>query len=252
MRQIIESGTLRRTIIRDEDYEMVILDKSNIDEMMELQERIVRNLKNPETFVMDSREFILNSVLEKGKGLAIGVYAGNKLIAFRTVSLPGNTEANMGKELNIPEEELEHVAHLESTVVDLEYRGNKLQAKMMKRTFKILYKLGYYHILCTVSPFNYPSLKNVIDAGLVVKALNQRSGQYGGKWRFLLARDLREITPKEYTLSMEVKNYALEKQQMLLNKGFEGFLLSRDRHMIDEFYVHYGIPYKDNTKDIFE
>jgi len=252
MREIIERGTLRRTIILDEEYEMVILDKTNIDEIVDLQDKIVKNLNNPEVFVMDSREFILNSVLEKGKGLAIGVYADNKLIAFRTVSFPGKSEINMGREIDIPLEELDHVAHLESTVVDFGYRGNRLQAKMMKHTFKILSELGYYHILCTVSPFNYPSLKNVMDADLIIKALSKRGGPYEGKWRFLLARDLRNTDTREYTCNVEIENNNLEKQQELLKKGFEGFSLCRNRYVSDEFIIHYGIPYKDHVTNIFE
>jgi len=243
MRQSIDSGTLRRTIVVDEEYDMVVLDKENIDEIMVLQNEVVSQLKNPDTFAMDSREFILNEVLDKNKGRAIGVYANNRLIAFRTVSFPGKSPSNMGAELGLPEDELDHVVHLEATVVHPEYRGNRLQAKMIKHTFNIVYKLGYYHILCTVSPFNYPSLKNVMDAGLVIKALGRREGPYEGKWRFLLHRDLRFTGTKEYRSSIEVENEKLHKQQEILSKGYEGFLLSRNRYMNDEFMIHYGIPY---------
>lgn len=243
MRESIDSGTLRRTIILDEEYEMVILDKTNIDELIDLQNEVARHLKNPETFVMDSREFIFNEVLDKDKGRAIGVFAGKGLIAFRTVSFPGKSQFNMGRELELPEDELDHVVHLEATVVHPEYRGNKLQAKMMKHTFDMVFKLGYYHILCTVSPFNYPSLKNVMDAGLVIKALGQREGPYEGKWRFLLHRDLRFIGTKRYRRSIEVENEKLDKQIEILNRGYQGFLLSRNRYMDDEFMIHYGMPY---------
>lgn len=149
----------------------------------------------------------------------------------------------MGRELELPEDELDHVVHLEATVVHPEYRGNKLQAKMMKHTFDMVFKLGYYHILCTVSPFNYPSLKNVMDAGLVIKALGQREGPYEGKWRFLLHRDLRFIGTKRYRRSIEVENEKLDKQIEILNRGYQGFLLSRNRYMDDEFMIHYGMPY---------
>lgn len=243
MREIIDSGTLKRTVVLDEEYEMNFLDESNIDEIIDLQNEVVSYLKNPEIFAMDSREFILNEVLDRDKGRAIGVFAGNRLIAFRTVSFPGMSQSNLGRELGLPEDELEHVVHLEATVVHPEYRGNRLQAKMMKHTFNIVDRMGYYHIFCTVSPFNYPSLKNVIDGGLVIKALGQRGGPYNGKWRFLLHRDLRFTGTKEYISSIEVENEKLQKQIEILNRGYEGFLISRNRNMNDEFIVHYGIPY---------
>ncbi|SHJ13675.1 GNAT family N-acetyltransferase [Lutispora thermophila] len=248
MKETIDRGTLKRTIVLDEEYEMHFLDESNIDEIVDLQNEVASCLKNPETFAMDSREFILNEVLHKDKGRAIGVFAHNRLIAFRTVSFPGMSQSNMGRELGLSEGELEHVVHLEATVVHPEYRGNKLQAKMMKHTFNIVYRMGYYHVLCTVSPFNYPSLKNVIDGGLVIKALGQREGPYNGKWRFLLHRDLRYTATKEYRCSIEVENEKLHKQKEILNKGYEGFLISRSRYMNDEFMIHYGIPYENDMK----
>lgn len=241
MRRLIEDGLLKRTIIKYEEYEMRFLDKSNIDQMIELQDEVVKNLNDAETFVKDSRDFI-SDILNDEMGRAIGVFADNRLIAFRTISFPGSSEANMGRELNIPEEELDRVVHLEATMVHPEYRGNRLQAKMMKHTFRIIDALGYFYVCTTVSPFNYPSLKNVMDAGLTIRTLSQRGGQYENKWRFLLFVDTRYSAAKKFRDHIEVKNGRLARQQELLNQGYIGFALTRLNYPSDEFIIHYGLP----------
>lgn len=242
MKKLIESGVIKRTVVTKEKYQMYILDETNISEMIKLQNEVARSLIDRRIFAKDSSDFILNEVLRSNLGIAIGVFADNILIAFRTISFPGNTELNLGRELNIPDDELPHVAHLEATVVHPQYRGNRLQAKMMKHTLDIIDELGHFHILCTVSPFNYPSLKNVMDSGLTIKALGQREGPYEGRWRYLLHRDTRYMGIQQYDNSIEVENRNLQEQQVLLHQGFVGFLLSRENYVKDEFIIHYGVP----------
>ena len=215
----------------------------SIDEIMELQNEIVNNLSNVQTFANDSREFILNEVFNDKTGKAIGVFSGNRLVAFRTMTFPGNSDWNLGRELNLPENELDRVAHLEATVVHSEYSGNRLQAKMMKHTLRIIDEMGLFHICSTVSPFNYPSLKNVMDAGLTIRALRQREGPYEGKWRFLLSRDTRQDLEQKFESCVEIENEKLVEQQEILKKNFVGFLLTRNNYSSNLFKIHYGLPF---------
>lgn len=242
MRKPLESGFIKRTIVKNVAYEMCLLEKSDIENMIELQNIVAENLENPQTFVVDSKEFILTQVLDDSMGRAIGVFAEGRLVAFRTMTFSGNDEYHLGRELNIQESELDHVVHLEATVVHPEFRGNRLQAKMMKHTYDIIDELGYYHVCCTIHPFNYPSLKNVMDSGLTIKALDRREGSYEGKWRFLLHRDIRLDAAPQYKNFIEVENGRIQEQQELLDKGFVGFLLIRDNYNKDEFKIRYGIP----------
>lgn len=242
MRKPIESGFIKRTIVKEVAYEMRMLEKSDIENMVELQNLVAAGLKNPQTFVVDSKEFILTQVLDDGMGRAIGVFAEGRLVAFRTITFSGNDEYHLGRELNIPEDELDYVVHLEATVVHPEFRGNRLQAKMMTHTFDIIDKLGYYHVCCTIHPFNYPSLKNVMDSGLAIEALDRRVGSYEGKWRFLLHRDMRQNDAQQYKNCIEIENGRIRQQQELLDKGYVGFLLIRDNYAKEEFKIRYGMP----------
>lgn len=224
MKEFIEGGILKRSVnntVKMVNYEMKFLNESHLEEILQLQAIVSDALDNQDLFVTDSREFILEQVLKPGRGKAIGIYVNNSLVAYRTVSFPGNSDWNLGRELEIAEEELNKVVHLEATAVNPEYRGNRLQERMLKHTIDYVEKQNYYHILSTVSPYNYPSLKSVISYQLSIKALSLRDGVYGGKLRYLLSRNLRDIKNRAIEASIMVKNKDIALQLKLL----EAFIL---------------------------
>ena len=245
MDKFIEYGELKRMSGNGLEevigYEMYFLDQSNINEIIRLQDMVSDYTQNKELFVSDPRDFILNEVLQLDKGRAIGVFVENQLIAYRTITFPGKGEWNLGKELDLSEESLEKVVNLEATVVHPDYRGNRLQAKMLAITIQHVEELGYDYLFSTVSPFNYPSLKSVMDAGLKIYSLDKRGGVYGGKWRFLLRRNLRELDHQQFESIVKVENTDLTIQMELLKKDYVGHIIKKIENDSSKFIIHYGL-----------
>lgn len=242
MKDFIESGILKRTrnnTIKMVNYDMKFLNESHLDEILQLQDVVFYSLQNKELFVSDSRDFILNQVLKPGRGKAIGIFVADKLIAYRTIAYPGISDWNLGRELDIDESNLDKVVHLEATAVHPDYRGNRLQAKMLKHTINYVEGLGYHYIMSTVSPYNYPSLKSVIGSQLSIHSINLRDGIYGGKLRYLLLRDLKAIKKRLPKSIVKVKNKNISLQMKLLEAGYIGDSIERAGTNFEDFIIGY-------------
>ena len=218
-------------------YEMMLIDETYLEEVLALQAYVSSTLENVQTFVADSEAFMREEILAPERGKMIGVFVEGKLIAYRNISFPKpDSDYNLGRETDLPEDELNKVSILEATVVHPQYRGNRLQARLLKHTIPLIDELGYFHVFSTISPYNYPSLKNVMDSDLVIRDLRSRGGVYEGRWRFLLARDLRKPYPIDLTEEIIVLNGDIEKQQALLKKGFIGYKLEKKAEGFNIFY----------------
>ena len=242
----IESGIIIRH--RDgnqekKEYQMSFLDGSHLDQVMALQSAVYDSLDDEQKFVPDPREFYEKRALVDGKGMMIGVFVEKTMIAARSVSFPGLTEHNLGLELDLPEEDLKKAGILESSMVLPEYRGNRLQGLMLKPTMNELVERGCSLVLCTISPFNYPSLKNVMDAGLLIRDLKARGGIYNGKLRFLLALDLRMEHKLVFRDTCTVQNTDITVQKSLLTLGLAGYALKKLPGENRLFGIHYGKPW---------
>lgn len=244
--QIIETGLLYHHTaeeITEKPYQMVRLDPGRAQEIFDLQKVVYEAQDDPQKFVPDPIESFQEVMLVEGKGFSLGVFVENQLIAVRTVSFPGDTQGNMGREIGLTEKrDLEKVAILEATMVRPDYRGNALQKKMLVHTMKMIENYGYGYVLCTVSPFNYPSLSSVMFAGLYIKDLRLRTGVYGGKLRFLLAKGICRQESLSFGDVLVLKNTEIKKQKLLLEIGGVGFKLEEIQEEPDQFMVSYGFP----------
>lgn len=219
------------------EYEINFVGENYLDQIMELQEYVTNTLPDVQTFVGDPREFILSDVMSEGKGIAMGVISDNKLVAFRTISFPSpDSENNLGRELGLPECELDKVAIFEATVVHPDYRGNRLQRKMINHGIKLIEELGFRYICATISPFNYPSLSTVMSFGFLIRDLQSRGGVYEGRLRFLLGKDLKESSNGNPTEIISVVNSDIQTQENLLKDGFVGFALHKKPNGFDILY----------------
>lgn len=154
------------------------LDESDVSDVLELQDNVYESLPNKDWFQKDSKRDIFKNITESGIGC--GAFCGDVLIAHSIMSFPGIDTHNLGIDIDLPREELVHVAHIETVVVNPEYRGNGLQLILMKILIKKAMGKGYFHILATVSPQNDFSRKNFQRCGFkrIVTKL-----KYGSKLR---------------------------------------------------------------------
>lgn len=234
----MKAGKLIRRVGNErisEDYFMKLLSINELDQVINLQEHVYRNLPNKNLLFRDEYEDIYKDL--KGHGKILGVYnSKNQLIAYRYISIPGPTEKNLGNDIHLKEEELKKVAHLETTVVHPEYRGNNLQSLTLINLVPIISELGYNHLLCTISPQNVYSLYNIMKNGLSIKALKRKyitKENENGLWRFILHTDLNEeIDLKKSSLkTLSLESY--EEQAILISKGYIGHKLCPDKNLID-------------------
>lgn len=224
MNRIIKNGVLKKRTekgIEKKLYHMKLVGTDYLSEIIELQDAVVKNISNKEIFQPDSKEFFIEE-LKKGAKI-IGVFSEEereRLVAYRFITLPKGDSMNLGMDLGLSPKELKRVGHLETTLVHPNYRGNGLQRKTLFVALDLFKYLGHNHICSTISPKNFHSLNNVMAGGLVIKNLKEK---YGGKMRFILHRDLHDMTPKNYIKTIDIDDINIVKKERILEKGFEGF-----------------------------
>ncbi len=218
-----------------EEYKMKLLGENRLNEVIELQQFVYDNLPNKEVLYIDSYDDMLAD-MEKGARIIGVLNSRDRLVAYRYIAFPGNEERNLGYDINMKEDQLEKVVHLETTVVDPKYRGNGLQSLTLDAAAKMVKAEGYRHLMCTVSPYNFYSLYNVMMNGLKIKALKKKYGSEEdgeeGLWRFILHSDLnrRSLNPVDLVVS---KWANLDKQKELIDNGYVGYEIIKDTKQLN-------------------
>lgn len=234
MTLIAETGCIkrnRRTPCQDEvNYEIRFLDESYLKEMMYLQEIVIQNLEDKEVFRRHSIDYIRDHF--KIENSIIGVFTEDGLIAYNVLYFPGENGDNFGADINLPEEELNKVVHLETVAVHPSYRGNSLQRRMEEIHLRVIKDLGYAHVCCTVSPKNLPSIRNIFSNGLIIKGLKIK---FGGRLRYIMHKNI--LSPSAIGHEeIRISSLNIEGQIDLLSRGFLGFRAV-------EFPLGFGICY---------
>ncbi len=223
-----------------DEYIMRLITIGELKAAVALQKYVYNQLPNKQVLYMDSYEEMLEDMKSGAK--VIGVYnKAVELIAYRYIGFPGWSEKNLGNDINMSEKELTKVAHLETTVVHPEYRGNSLQSLTLQHAIPMVKELGYSHLLCTVSPQNVYSLFNIIKNGLRVKALKKKYGAdkdgKDGMWRFILHRNLEPIAARKTKQLLSIPLGDLEQQGKLIDEGFVGLWLFKESKLLN--YVRF-------------
>lgn len=158
-------------------------------EIAELILKVWREMKHKEWFVADNAEYTYGC-LHSGRGvayIAVDVSDGKKAGVFM-VTYPGKSEENLGRDIGLPEEDLEKVAHMDSAVVLPAYRGNRLQYRLMQTAEEELIRCGYQYLCCTIHPENSYSRNNALRQGYELLVTKEK---YGGFRRDILMKRIR-------------------------------------------------------------
>lgn len=184
--------TIQQEFYKDEQtrngerLKLIRLTLEDIEDMMNLQEKVDAALPNKEVYVCTSRKEFEETIKERGCILGYRNEEG-RLIALGAYASYGNHPHNYGYDLELPKEELATVGQVEMMIVDPEYRGNGLQKKLCVALEAFARKDHKACILATVSPVNPYSLKNFLDLGYQ----NEREKlKYGGLRRYILSKRL--------------------------------------------------------------
>lgn len=217
-----------------EEYTMELLPKERLNEVIDLQLKVYDGIDNKEILYLDSYDEMYEDMKNGAKVIGV-LNSQGKLISYRYIGFPGNDSRNLGYDINLPKKELDSVVHLETTVVDPIYRGNNLQSLTLEIAKDLVSEEGYKHLLCTVSPYNFYSLYNVMKNGLKIKKIKikyGKSNENDGLLRFILHRDL--MHPYTNPIDLVVSKWAnLDKQRELIENGYIGYEIFKDTRKLN-------------------
>jgi ribosomal protein S18 acetylase RimI-like enzyme len=195
---------------------------------------MVQNLPDKEIFRLTAPEEFRELLAQKRT--VIGVFTEDGLIAYNMVCFPKEDDDNFGVDINLPQSELNKVAHLKAVVVHPAYRGNELQKRLANIHLNVLQELGYKHVCSTVSPKNAISIQNHFASGFVIKGLKIK---YGDRLRYIMYKNIFSAFvhgPK--VVSIDTTD--TDGQKMLIDRGFAGF---RTQMKNDGLQVMYSMPF---------
>lgn len=146
------------------------------------------SLENKDWFVPDDVGFVAR-LLEPGNGMAWKAVDGatGRLAGILNVALPGRSEENLGWDTGLSADELEHAAHIDSVAILPEFRGRRLQHRMMQAAEEELKKRSVRYLFCTVHPENRFSRDNMVRLGLHTVKTTEK---YGGLKREIMMKTL--------------------------------------------------------------
>lgn len=190
----------------------------HLDEIIQLQNEVISALETSSALQpLSKAEF--TSILS-GKGLLIGAYDEQKLIAFRALLEPEIDEDHLGKDAGLAEQDWSSVIYSEITNVHPDFRGNGLQVLLGKVLLKAIDQERYRYVAATVAPFNIPSLRDKFAHGLQIVGLKEK---YEGMLRYILIKDFSR--PEKIDAYIEEKQISMihtKEQQDLLQNGWLG------------------------------
>ena len=229
MSKQIETGTLKQYAgaqYHEMTYTMIWLDESFLKQVMTLQQLAFDHLDNPEIYQLQPEKFFKEQCGKAGR--TIGVLVKNELIAFQVLHFPAlasdpfDIAENLGFDLQLQEEELQYVAHLETNAVHPSYIGHALAGKMSFYLTNEARALGYTHLCATIAPENCGMVVGLLNAniGVFIRSLKEK---YGEKLRYIIYRNLRNSAYPEFHQFRNINVVDVQQQQDALAQGFWGY-----------------------------
>ena len=111
---------------------------------------------------------------------------GTRLAGIFDILHPGLDPSNYGYDLDLSQEDLLRVVHMDTAAVHPDYRGNGLQRKLVQMAEGHLAGQGRRILLTTVHPENRFSLNNMTGQGYTIR---KRLEKYGSE-RYILRKDI--------------------------------------------------------------
>lgn len=200
------------------EIEVRTLSPVHLDEILALQQEVLETLTTASSLQpLSIEEFLF--ILD-GKGLIIGAYYEEQLIAFRAMLEPEIDEEHLGKDVGLSRDKWPSVIYSEITNVRPDFRGNGLQVLLGEIIMTEVDETKFRYIAATVAPFNIPSLADKFAHGLQIVALKEK---YDNMLRYILLKDLGSISIKSKFLEKSLVDMVDTKgQQELLEVGWIG------------------------------
>lgn len=183
-----------RALKASEAHTFIIRDakEGDLEEIIRIVGEIKESMENQDWFSDDGRAYLEKHFTGELDGFyRIAEAENGEMAGCFLTDIPGMDERNMGYDLGYTKEQLEHTAHMDMAAVRPEYRGFRLQDRLMEACEEELGKRGFTYLLATVHPDNRYSLDNVRKRGYQIMATKEK---YGGLQRHILCKKIAEET----------------------------------------------------------
>lgn len=200
-----------------EEITIKILSVIELSNLLNLQNEALKHLSDSSSLQPLSEEEFIN--IFDDKGIVLGVFKQQELIAFRALLKPVLDEDHLGLDIGLAKEELEQVMYQEVSVVHPNYRGHGLQKTMGNYIMNEVDTQKYRYVCATVAPFNIPSIKDKFDQGLQIVDLKLK---YDGLLRYVFMKDLHNKSRINRTKKIIISMNDIVTQQHHLQTGWSG------------------------------
>ncbi len=209
-------------LLREKDpFTIRRLHPEDLAAVLHVQKEVLYVLDDPKSLSPLSEEeyaYILS-----GGGKMVGVFADNRLVAFRALLIPAIDEEHLGYDCELDPNDLPSVVYQDISNVLPRYRGYRLQKLMAEVLMEQLRKEEFKYVCATVAPYNIVSLKDKFSQKMEIAALKRK---YGGLLRYVFVKHLHEDS-KEFEMEQHIPMQNIKSQQKLLTEGWRGTGVSR-------------------------
>ena len=158
---------------------------ADTEQFIQFLDEVKANMPQQTWFYLDPPDTV-RKMMEEGTMELWVAMDGDRIAAAFDILYPGLASYNYGYDLNLTQEELLQVIHMDTSAVHQDYRGLGLQRKMVDTAETELRGKGKRILLCTVHPENRYSLHNMLAQGYAVQ---KRVEKYGSE-RYILRKDI--------------------------------------------------------------
>ncbi len=223
----------RQIVLKNgEKIDVIQLGTDHLDEILVLQQKVIASLTTG-AFLQPLMQEEFLTILQ-GKGMMIGAYYEDRLIAFRAMFEPEvDEEGHLGLDAGVPMAELSTVIYSEISNVDPHFRGNNLQVLLGEILMQEIDTEKFRYVCTTVAPFNIASLKDKFAHGMEIVALKVK---YGDLLRYIFVKDLLQTLQGKATDSCEIPMADTVQQQRCLEDGWRGIAMEQAN---DQWFVRF-------------
>jgi len=163
------------------DVEIRIVDQSHEEQIIGLDKLVTPMIKSG--MYHHSNLEVIGQCLSGG--LSLGLFEAETLVGYRLTFVPGLSDVNLGRYLDLTTEQLMQVAQLYGTLLSPNFRGQGVGETLMNQSLRLIFDKGFRYALVTVHPANKTSLAMCLRCGFdLVKEITF----YGGLPRLLLRK----------------------------------------------------------------
>ena len=162
---------------------IVKADKKDIQKIKCIMDAGFASVQDKTWYVTDDVAFLERHI--EAEGYILNYMSDETIAGFLIVRYPGMAEDNLGRYLD--NVELTRVTHMESASVLPEFRGQKIQKKLLQRAEELERERGTKYLMCTVHPDNIYSRRNLEQLGYFCLTETEK---YGGLKRKIMYKEI--------------------------------------------------------------